>query len=132
MDLGRIEGRHYLLANPEATQELKRQVAEHPDYAIAVLVGEGTESGEYFWTYATNIKVKTGEILDCNTEWWTSDYVCTDREEFGEAAEEKMWERLEKELGREPTEEELREHVLLVMEAHERYWTKAITIEAWN
>lgn len=131
MDIGRIDDRNTWLTHP-FTEELLKLVQEHPDYPITVLVGEEANDGEYYWTYATSVSVGIEEVLDCNTEWWDSEYVCTDREEFEDHCTDLIWDKLNDELGREPTHEEQDAAWAKVREAHETYWKKCIAIKADN
>lgn len=132
MEIGRLSDRHTWLTHPTATEEILKLAKEHPDYPITVLVGDEANTGDYGWMYATSVSVGIEEILDCNTEWWQSDYVCTDRDDFEEHAQERIWDKLEEELGREPTAEEQETAWKAVKEAHEPYWKKCIAIRADN
>lgn len=132
MKMGKIDNRHTWLTHPTATEELKRLIAEHPDYPITVIAGEEANNGDYCWMYCTQVTVGIEEILDCNTEYWTSEYVCTDRDDFEDEACDMIWDGLQEELGRKPTDEEVKAEWLNVKEAHEPYWKKCIAIKAWN
>ena len=133
MEMGNIIERHTWLTPPTATEEIKKLIAEHPDYPITVLVGdEANSGGEYSWMYATQVSAGIEEILDCNTEWWKFDFVCTDRDDFEDYAQDRIWDKLQEELGREPTDVELEAAWKEVKEAHEPYWKKCIAITANN
>lgn len=132
MELGRIDNRHTCLTHPEIGKEILELVKEHPDYPITVLVGEETNGGDYYWMYASNVSVHIEELLDCNTEWWDYETVCTDREEFEDHCADRIWDKLNEELGREPTDEEQEAEWEKVKEAHEPYWVKCIAIMADN
>lgn len=123
-----IKGRntHYI------TTKLLDLVRKYPDYQIAVLVGQDSCTDELYWTFASNVNVCIDEILDCETEWWDSDIVCTDRMDFQEHAEEKIFLELIEEFGRDPSNEEIAEIWKKVSEAHEPYWKKCIVITADN
>lgn len=132
MEIGKIDERHTWLTHP-FTKELLQLAKEHPDYPITVLVGEDANSGgEYSWMYATSVSVGIEEILDCNTEWWDSDYVCTSRDDFEDRACDRIWDKLTDKLGRNPTDEEQEAAWKEVKEAHEPYWKKCIAIKADN
>lgn len=132
MELGRIDNRHTYLTHPEISKEIIELVKEHPDYPITVLVGEEANIGDYYWMYASSVSVNIEEILDCNTKWWDEEYVCTDREDFEEHCTDLIWDKLSKELGREPTDEEQESAWEEVKKAHEPYWKKVIAITANN
>lgn len=132
MKMGKISDRRTWLTHPTATEELKKLIAEHPDYPITVLAGESANSGDYGWMYCTSVGVGIEEILDCNTDYWKSDYVCTDRDDFEDTACDKIWDDLQDELGREPTDEEQEAEWQKVKAAHEPYWKKCIAIHADN
>lgn len=132
MEIGKIDNRRTFLTHPEIGKRILDMVKEHPDYPIAVLVGEEANAGDYYWMYATNVKVEVGEILDCVSEWVNDEIVTTDRDRFEEEVEDKVWDRLKEELGRKPTDEEQDEAVKAVLKAHEPYWVKCITITADN
>lgn len=131
MELGKIYDRHTWLTHP-FTEGLLKLVKEHPDYPITVLAGESANSGEYGWMYCTSVSVEIEEILDCNTDYWTSEYVCTDRDDFMDAVMDTIWDGLQDELGREPTDEEQEAKWQKVKAAHEPYWKKVIAIKADN
>ena len=132
MTIGKISDRHTWLTHPTATEEIKKLITEHPDYPITVLAGDCANDGEYGWMYCTSVSVHIDEILDCNTDYWKSDIVCTDRDDFEDAACDNIWDDLNKELGRNPTDEEQEAAWKEVKEAHEPYWKKCIAIHADN
>ena len=131
MEIGNINDRHTWLTHP-ITEEILQLAKEHPDYPITVLCGESANSGDFYWMYATSVSVGIDEILDCNSEWWDSEYVCTDRENFEDAACDKIWDKLQDELGRKPTDKEMDEAWEEVKKAHEPYWKKCIAIKVDN
>ncbi len=131
MEIGNINDRRTWLTHP-ITEELLQLAKEHPDYPITVLVGEEANAGDYYWMYATQVSVGIEEILECNTEWWKEDFVCTDREDFEDWACDRIWDKLQEELGRQPTDEEQESAWKAVKEAHEPYWKKVIAIKADN
>lgn len=132
MEIGNISDRYTRLTHP-FTEELLKLAKEHPDYPITVLAGEGANAGgEYSWMYATQVSAKIEEALDCNTEWWKEEFVCTDRDDFEDYAYDRIWVKLTDELGREPTSEEQEAAWKEIKEAHEPYWKKCIAITADN
>lgn len=48
----------------KSTEELKKLIAEHPDYPIVVLAGECANSGDFAWMYCASISFGIEEILD--------------------------------------------------------------------
>lgn len=132
IEIGKISDRYTFLTHPTATAEILKLAREHPDYPITVLVSDEANSGDYGWAYATNVRVDIEEILDCNTRWWHSDYVCSDRDDFEEEAKDLIWDILKEKLGREPTNDEMETVWKEVEKAHEPYWKKCITIRADN
>ena len=132
MNIGTINDRHTWLTHP-FTRELLKLAKEHPDYPITVLAGEEANSGgECSWTYCANVSVGIEEVLDCDSDYWKIEYVCTDRDDFMEAALNVIWDKLNEELGREPTDEEEEAAWEQVKAAHEPYWKKVIAIKADN
>ena len=132
VEIGKISDRYTFLTHPTATAEILKLAREHPNYPITVLVSNEANSGDYGWEYATNVRVDIEEILDCNTKWWNSDYVCSDRDDFEEEAKDRIWDTLEEKIGREPTNEEMEAVWKEVEKAHEPYWKKCIAIRADN
>lgn len=77
----------YLTKN---TDELKRLIAEHPDYPIAVLAGEEANSGDFSWMYCSNIHFEVGEMLD--TDFYDyNDTIITDRDRLEEIVEVRLF-----------------------------------------
>ena len=130
--MGKISERRTWITHPTATAEIKKLIKEHPDYQITVLVGEEANNGDFSWMYCTNVTVSVNEILDCNTDYWKSEYVCVDRDDFEESAKDIICDELKKKIGRSPTDEELEAEWKNVKDAHEPYWKKCIAISAWN
>ena len=72
------------------TDELKRLIAEHPDYPIAVLAGEEANRGEFSWMYCSNISFEVGEMLD--TDFYDyNDSIITDRDRLEEIVEDRLF-----------------------------------------
>lgn len=113
-----------------STEELKKLVAEHPDYPISVLAGEDANpGGEYGWMYCTSIRYEIGEILDCITPV-DDDCVFADRDDFEERLADWLCEQTPDadHMSDENWEDLLRKE----MEKYEPYWVKAICIYADN
>ena len=106
------------------TEELKRLIAEHPDYPIVVLAGEDANSGDYYWMYCTDISFDVGEILDA--EYFDfNDAMITDRDRLEEIIEDKLYD-----TGLEG--EELEKAIKAKAAELEPYWTNVIAIYATN
>lgn len=82
--------------------------------------------------YCTSVTVDIDEILECDTDYWKSEYVCVDRDEFEDSAMDIIYDELSKKIGRSPTDEEQVAEWKKVKDAHEPYWKKCIAIMAWN
>ena len=66
------------------TDELKKLIAEHPDYPIVVLCNyEVCGDDSYLWWYAPDLHFSIGEILDCE-QAINDEKVYTDRDDFEE------------------------------------------------
>ena len=108
----------------KSTEELKKPIAEHPDYPIIVLAGEEANTGDYTWMYCTRISFEVGEFLDCDVFDY-DDTTITDRDRLEEILEERFYdEGLE--------DEELEKAVKEKVKELEPYWTNAIYIFASN
>lgn len=116
----------------EFTKKLLELAREHPDYPIVVLAGECASDGDHCYTYCSEVSVGLDRILNCETPWWNEETVCTDPEAFEEEVNDRIWDKLEEQLGREPTEEECDEAVKEVLKAHEPYWIDVISITGDN
>lgn len=72
------------------TDKLKKLIAEHPDYPIAVLAGEEANGGDYSWMYCSSISFEVGELLD--TDYFDfNDETITDRDRLEELVEERLY-----------------------------------------
>jgi len=106
------------------TEELKKLIAEHPDYPIVVLAGEEANSGDYSWMYCSDISFDVGEILDA--EYYDyNDAMITDRDRLEEIVEERLFD-----TGLEG--EELEKAIKAKIAELEPYWTDVIAIYATN
>ena len=47
------------------TTELRKLIAEHPNYPMCGLASEDANMGEYGWMYCASVSFGVGEILDC-------------------------------------------------------------------
>ena len=109
------------------TDELKKLIAEHPDYPIVVLCNtEVVADDGYSWWYAPYLRFDIGEILDCEQEVNDEKYF-TDREEFEEELRDKLSYQEEYEN---LSDDEFDKVVKAELEKYEPYWTKVIEIRA--
>jgi len=109
------------------TDELKKLIAEHPDYPIVVLCSTEVVSDDgYSWWYAPCLRFDVGEILDCEQEVNEEKYF-TDREEFEEELRDKL--SYQEEYENLP-DEEFDKVVQSELAKYEPYWTKVIEIRA--
>lgn len=117
------------------TGELKKLIAENPDYPIVVIAGKEANGWGYTWMFCSDISFSIGEILDCECPYET-DFVCTDREDFEERFEEWLWDKMCYEDnagdGVEPNEEEFQKRLKEELAKYEPLWKKVIAIYATN
>ena len=109
------------------TMELRQLILDNPDLPIAVLGGESLNGGDYCWVYASDIRFKLGEILDCDQPI-NDEIVYSDRDMFNEQLED--WLRY-------GSCSELMEDAFQKVFAEEKakyepYWKKCILIFADN
>lgn len=108
------------------TDELKKLIAEHPDYDIVVLAGEEANIGDFYWMYCSEITFRLGEILDCafvNDD----DSVFTDREALELKIEDDLYEAY-----CDKSNEEYGDAIKARMAELEPYWKNVIFIYADN
>ena len=108
----------------KSTEELKKLIAEHPNYPIVVLAGEEANTGDYTWMYCTHISFAVGEFLDCEILDF-DDETITDRDRLEEILEEQFY---DEGLDNEELEKAVKEKAKEL----EPYWTDAIYIFATN
>lgn len=112
------------------TAELKKLIAEHPDYPICVLASEDANTGDYGWTVCSKIIFSVGEILDC--EQPVDDCrMFDDRDDFEEKLEEWLWDEFSSDYS-EYTEEEFQKALKEEKSKYEPYWKDCIFIYADN
>lgn len=123
-------GKKFSLDLSKSTDELKKLIAEHPDYPIVVLAGEESNSGGWYWTYCSYISFSVGEILDCEVPY--AEHIETDRDNFDEQIEEWLWSKLT-DYGANPMpEDEFQKKLADCKNDFEPYWKKVIAINATN
>ncbi len=110
--------RTYSLAHQ--TDELKKLIAEHPDYPICVLAGEDTQS-DCYWTLCATVNFEVGEILD--TDYYDfDDCIFIDREHLKDVVEQRLEDDFEGEAFDKAVSDKLAEL--------EPYWKNVIFIKA--
>ena len=111
----------------EQTDELKKLIAEHPDYPIVVICdSDVVEDDSYYLWYAPSLTFSIGEILDCDQDI-NDEMIYDDRGEF--------WNDIEYLLfGQEEyanlSDEEFKEAVQAEYDKYEPYWKNVIVIHA--
>ena len=118
----------------KSTDELKKLIAEHPDYPIVVLCGENANNEDWYWIYCSSISFSVGEILDCECPY-NEELVETDRDHFDEQIEEWLWDKIceeEFEDSGEPSERYFQQRLSQEKAKYEPYWKKVIAISADN
>lgn len=108
------------------TDELKKLIAEYPDYPIVVIVSNEVVSDDYGWWYAPEISFGIGEILDCEQDI-DEEKTYVDRDDFEEDVQYNVEcdENFEN-----ATNEEFDAEVKRIMTEYEPYWKKVIQIRA--
>lgn len=109
------------------TDELKKLIAEHPDYPIIVMVGtEVVADDNYGWWYAPYLSFSIGEILDCEQDI-NDEKTYIDRDEFEEDMYDKYtWDEKYEKLDN----FEFDEMIEKKLKEYEPYWKKVIQIRA--
>ena len=110
----------------KSTDELKKLIAEYPDYPIAVLAGEEANGGDYSWMFCDDVSFGIGEILDADF-YDHDDAVFTNRDRLEEYIEDMLYDEYS-----EKSEEEYTAAIKVKLAELEPYWVKVITIWATN
>lgn len=113
------------------SDELKKLIAEHPDYPIVVLAGDDANTGDYTWMYCSSISFSVGKILDCAVPW-DDESVVTDEDEFNEYLEDWLFDEIRERDGDPPEEEEFQKILAAEKERYAPYWKNVIGIWAGN
>ncbi len=109
------------------TDELKKLIAEHPDYPIVVLVAnEVVADDDWGWWYAPSIRFGIGEILDCG-QTINDEKVYTDRDDFEEDVQDLI---ADDDESSELSDEEFDKKVQEIIKEYEPYWKNVICIYA--
>ena len=110
----------------KSTEELKKLIAEHPDYPIVVLAGEEANGGDHSWMYCTDISFGVEEILDADFLDY-NDCVFTDRDRLEEFIEDMLYDEYD-----DKPEEEFTAAVKAKIAELESSWVNVIAIWATN
>ena len=109
------------------TDELKKLIAEHPDYPIVVMVANEVVADDFYgWWYAPSLSFSIGEILDCEQEV-NDEKVYTDRDDFEEDLADVLGDSGDYD---ETTDEEFGKVVQEELKKYEPYWKNVIQIRA--
>ena len=109
------------------TDELKKLIAEHPDYPIVVMVANEVVADDFYgWWYAPSLSFSIGEILDCEQEV-NDEKVYTDRDDFEEDLADILGDSGDYD---ETTDEEFDKIVQEELKKYEPYWKRVIQIRA--
>lgn len=109
------------------TDELKKLIAEHPDYPIVVMVANEVVADDFYgWWYAPSLSFSIGEILDCEQEV-NDEKVYTDRDDLEEDLADILGDSGDYD---ETTDEEFDKIVQEELKKYEPYWKKVIQIRA--
>ena len=109
------------------TDDLKKLIAEHPDYLIVVMVANEVVADDFYgWWYAPSLSFSIGEILDCEQEV-NDEKVYTDRDDFEEDLADILGDSGDYD---ETTDEEFDKIVQEELKKYEPYWKKVIQIRA--
>lgn len=119
------------------TTELRKLIAEHPNYPICVSASEDANNGDYGWTYCARVSFAVGEILDCE-QHINDEIVFDDRDDFEQRLDEWLWDEMCCEVScygmydRKPTEEQFQKRLAEEKAKYEPYWKDCIFIYADN
>lgn len=109
------------------TDELKKLIAEYPDYPIVVMVANEVVADDFYdWWYAPSLSFSIGEILDCEQEV-KDEKVYTDRDDFEEDLADILGDSGDYD---ETTDEEFDKVVQEELKKYEPYWKNVIQIRA--
>ena len=109
------------------TDELKKLIAEHPDYPIVVMVANEVVADDFYgWWYAPSLSFSIGEILDCEQDV-NDEKVYEDRDDFEEDLADILGDSGDYD---ETTDEEFDKIVQEELKKYEPYWKKVIQIRA--
>ena len=109
------------------TDELKKLIAEHPDYPIVVMVANEVVADDFYgWWYAPSLSFSIGEILDCEQDV-NDEKVYVDRDDFEEDLADILGDSGDYD---ETTDEEFDKIVQEELKKYEPYWKKVIQIRA--
>lgn len=116
----------YPLDLARQTDELKKLIAEHPDYPLVFLVGNDVVCEDYSSTFCPSVSFYVSDILDCECPY-DEEHICMDKIEFEERLEEWFADELEEDNVC-MTEEEFQTILADEMKRYEPHWKKCICI----
>ena len=109
------------------TDELKKLIAEYPDYPIVVMVANEVVADDFYgWWYAPSLSFSIGEILDCEQDV-NDEKVYVDRDDVEEDLADILGDSGDYD---ETTDEEFDKIVQEELKKYEPYWKKVIQIRA--
>ena len=109
------------------TDELKKLIAEHPDYPIVVIVNyEVCGSDDYCWWYAPSISFSIGDLLDIEQDI-NDEKVYIDRNDFEDDLIDVMYDMDE---FADASDDVFVEAFKQKLAEYEPYWKKVIQIKA--
>ena len=109
------------------TDELKKLIAEHPDYPIVVIVANEVVADDFYgWWYAPSLSFSIGEILDCEQDV-NDEKVYVDRDDFEEDLADILGDSGDYD---ETTDEEFDKIVQEELKKYDPYWKNVIQIMA--
>lgn len=110
----------------KSTDQLKKLIAEHPDYPIAVFAGEEANIGDCRWMFCSDITFSIEELLDCEFADF-DDSVIKDRDRLEEFIAEQVFDE-----NPDLTGDAADEIVKARIAEFEPYWKNVICIWATN
>ena len=124
--------------NMRLNAELRKILIENPTLPVVVMMGKIDEEdrNKDYWMYADVVKVKIGEVLDCEDLFGDDEYwIYTDRYEFYDAVREYVERDTEKNHERYNRVEKdwadcVDDMITGIMERYKPFWTKAIVVYA--
>ena len=109
------------------TDELKKLIAEHPDYPIVFLSSEEANTGDYYWMYCSNVSFGVGEMLAAECPY-NDEVICCDRDEFEEEMQDWLCNKLDENL----TDEEFDKRLKKEIAKYDDQWINVITVWVSN
>lgn len=119
-------------------EELRKILIDNPTLPVVVMRTDipEDEKTEYYWQYSEFVKVKIGEVLDCENLFKNDQYrVYTERFEFYESVSKWVYEDAdenpEKYRARDKEDEECIDDAIdSIIDSYRPFWKKAIILYA--